>query len=101
MHLDGARVANAAAAGFDLKAVKRLGVDLFVLGGAKAGMPPTEALVILDPALARRLDARLKQAGQLPSKGRYYAAPFIGMLEGKNFGKQLVQVSPDPTLKAQ
>lgn len=81
VHLDGARIANAAAAGFDLKQVARLGVDLFVLGGAKAGMPPTEALVILDPALARRLDARLKQAGQLPSKGRFYAAPFIGMLE--------------------
>jgi threonine aldolase len=44
-------------------------------------VPPTEALVILDKALARRLDPRLKQAGQLPSKGRFYAAPFIGMLE--------------------
>jgi threonine aldolase len=81
VHLDGARVANAAAAGFDLKQVAGLGVDLFVLGGAKAGMPPTEALVILDKALARRIDPRLKQAGQLPSKGRFYAAPFIGMLE--------------------
>ena len=58
-----------------------LGVDLFVLGGAKAGMPPTEALVILDPARAGRIDARLKQAGQLPSKGRFYAAPFLGMLQ--------------------
>jgi len=81
VHLDGARVANAAAAGFDLKQIAGLGVDLFVLGGAKAGMPPTEALVILDGALARRIDPRLKQAGQLPSKGRFYAAPFIGMLE--------------------
>ena len=81
VHLDGARIANAAAAGFDLKAVKRLGVDLFVFGGAKAGMPPTEALVIFNPSLARRLDARLKQAGQLPSKGRFYAAPFIGLLQ--------------------
>jgi len=44
-------------------------------------MPPTEALVVFDAALARRFDARLKQAGQLPSKGRFYAAPFIGMLE--------------------
>jgi threonine aldolase len=81
VHLDGARIANAAAAGFDLKQVAGLGVDLFVLGGAKAGMPPTEALVILDKALARRIEPRLKQAGQLPSKGRFYAAPFIGMLE--------------------
>lgn len=81
VHLDGARVANAAAAGFELKQIAGLGVDLFVLGGAKAGMPPTEALVILDKGLARRIDPRLKQAGQLPSKGRFYAAPFVGMLE--------------------
>ena len=81
VHLDGARIANAAAAGFDLKRIAPLDVDLLVLGGAKAGMPPTEALVILDKALARRIDPRLKQAGQLPSKGRFYAAPFIGMLE--------------------
>jgi len=81
VHLDGARIANAVAAGFPIDGLAALGVDLLVLGGAKAGMPPTEALVILDAALARRLDARLKQAGQLPSKGRFYAAPFVGMLE--------------------
>ncbi|HEY8616484.1 beta-eliminating lyase-related protein [Phenylobacterium sp.] len=80
VHLDGARLANAAAAGFDLKAISRLGVDLLVVGGTKAGMPPTEAVVIFDRDLARRFDARLKQSGQLPSKGRFYAAPFIGML---------------------
>lgn len=81
VHLDGARIANAAAAGFPFTSLSALGVDLFVLGGAKAGMPPTEGLVILNPELSRRIDARLKQAGQLPSKGRFYAAPFIGMLE--------------------
>lgn len=82
VHLDGARLANAAAAGFDLKAIAPLGVDILVVGGTKAGMPPTEAVVIFDRQIARRFDARLKQAGQLPSKGRFYAAPFIGMLEG-------------------
>ncbi len=81
VHLDGARLANAAVHGFDLKAIQGLGVDILVLGGTKAGMPPTEAVVIFDRALARRFDARLKQGGQLPSKGRFYAAPFIGMLE--------------------
>ena len=80
VHLDGARLANAWASGFDPKAAARLGVDILVLGGTKAGMPPTEAVVIFDRALARRFDARLKQGGQLPSKGRFYAAPFIGML---------------------
>ena len=81
VHLDGARLANAAAAGFDLKAIAGLGVDILVVGGTKAGMPPTEAVVVFDRTIARRFDARLKQAGQLPSKGRFYAAPFIGMLE--------------------
>jgi threonine aldolase len=81
VHLDGARLANAMAAGFDPRSLKRLGVDLVVVGGTKSGMPPTEAVAILGPGLGRRFDARLKQAGQLPSKGRYYAAPFVGMLE--------------------
>jgi len=81
VHLDGARLANAAAAGFDLTSLPKLGVDILVVGGTKAGMTPTEAVVIFDRKLAHRFDARLKQAGQLPSKGRFYAAPFIGMLE--------------------
>ena len=79
-HLDGARLANAVAAGFDVKALRRLDVDLLVIGGAKAGMPLSEAVVLFDPALSRRFDARLKQAGQLPSKARFVSAPWIGML---------------------
>lgn len=81
VHLDGARLANAAAAGFDVKAIAHIGVDILVIGGTKAGMPPTEALVLFDKALSPRLDARLKQAGQLASKARFLAAPWIGMLE--------------------
>ena len=80
VHLDGARLANAVAAGFDPKSLAGLGVDILVIGGTKAGMPPTEAIVLFDRDLTRRFDARLKQSGQLPSKGRYYSAPFIGML---------------------
>ena len=82
VHLDGARLANAAASGFDLKRIKDLGIDILIVGGTKAGMPPTEAVVLFDKALARRFDARLKQAGQLPSKGRFLSAPWIGMLRG-------------------
>jgi threonine aldolase len=81
VHLDGARLANAAAAGFEVKELPRIGVDVLVIGGTKAGMPPTEALVLFDKSLSRRFDARLKQAGQLTSKGRFLAAPWIGMLE--------------------
>lgn len=85
VHLDGARLANAAAAGFDLKTVADLAVDILVIGGTKSGMTPTEAIVLLDKTLARRFDARLKQSGQLPSKGRFYAAPFLGMLRDGAF----------------
>jgi threonine aldolase len=85
VHLDGARLANAAAAGFDLKALKTLGIDILIVGGTKAGMPPTEAVVLFDQTLSRRFDARLKQAGQLPSKGRFLAAPWIGMLTSGAF----------------
>jgi threonine aldolase len=84
-HLDGARLANAAAAGLDLKRLPTLDVDILVLGGAKSGMPPTEAVVLFDRKLAHRFDARLKQCGQLPSKGRFLAAPFLGMLEDGAF----------------
>jgi threonine aldolase len=81
VHLDGARLANAAAAGFDLPEIARLGVDALVLGGAKAGALCTEAIVLFDRRLARRLDNRLKQAGQTASKARFLAAPLLGLLE--------------------
>jgi threonine aldolase len=81
VHLDGARLANAVAAGFDLKSIAAMGVDILVMGGTKSGSTPSEALVLLNKGLARRFDARLKHAGQLVSKGRYLAAPWIGLLE--------------------
>lgn len=81
VHLDGARLANAVAAGFDLKSIAAMGVDILVMGGTKSGSTPTEAVVLLNKNLGRRFDARLKHAGQLVSKGRYLAAPWIGLLE--------------------
>ena len=79
-HLDGARLANAAA-GFDVRCLARGDLDLLVLGGTKAGSTPTEAIVLLNRDLERRFGARLKHAGQMVSKARYLAAPWIGMLE--------------------
>jgi threonine aldolase len=81
VHLDGARLANAAASGFDVKALKTLGIDILVVGGTKAGAPLSEAVVLFDKSLSRRFDARLKQAGQLPSKGRFISSPWIGLLK--------------------
>jgi threonine aldolase len=82
LHLDGARLANAVAAGFDPKAIARMGIDIVVIGGTKAGATPTEALVLLDEATRRRFGARLKHSGQLVSKARFLSAPWVGMLEG-------------------
>lgn len=81
VHMDGARLANAAAYGFDLKQIARLGVDALVFGGAKAGANCVEAIVLFNRALGRRLDNRLKQAGQTASKARFVAAPLLGLLE--------------------
>lgn len=81
VHMDGARLANAVAAGFDPASIRRLGVDVLSFGGAKAGAHGVEALVIFERGLARRVDNRLKQAGQTASKGRFLAAPMLGLLE--------------------
>ncbi len=83
IHLDGARLANAVAAGFDPKAIKSLGVDIAVIGGTKSGMPCSEAVIIFNPKIAQRYRSRLKQSGQLPSKARFLTAPWVGMLEGE------------------
>ncbi|HEX7011512.1 MAG TPA: beta-eliminating lyase-related protein [Steroidobacteraceae bacterium] len=81
VHLDGARLCNAAAAGLNLKALRRVGVDIVSVGGAKAGLPATEAIVILDARLGRDFGIRLKQAGQVASKARFAAAAWESMLE--------------------
>jgi len=81
VHVDGARFANAVAAGFDPRSLARMGVDVLVLGGTKAGSTPTEAIVLFDEGVRRRFGARLKHSGQLVSKARFLAAPWIGMLE--------------------
>jgi len=81
VHVDGARFANAVAAGFDPKSLARMGVDILVLGGTKAGSTPTEAIVLFDKGVRRRFGARLKHGGQFVSKARFLAAPWIGMLE--------------------
>ncbi|HEY2179867.1 MAG TPA: beta-eliminating lyase-related protein, partial [Caulobacteraceae bacterium] len=81
VHIDGARLANAAAGGFDVTSLARLGADVVVVGGTKAGSTPSEAIVLIDKALGRRFGARLKHGGQLTSKARFLAAPWIGMLE--------------------
>ncbi len=82
MHLDGARFANAVAAlGCHPADVSwRAGVDVLCFGGTKNGMAVGEAVVFFDRALSAEFAYRCKQAGQLASKMRFLAAPWVGML---------------------
>jgi len=83
LHMDGARFANACASlGCSPAELSwQSGVDVLCFGGTKNGMSVGEAVLFFDRALATDFDYRCKQAGQLASKMRFLAAPWVGMLE--------------------
>ena len=83
LHVDGARLANAAAAlGLPLRAFTTdAGVDAVSFGGTKNGMVGGEAVVLLAPELADGFAWIRKQSMQLASKGRFVAAQFVSLLE--------------------
>ncbi len=85
LHMDGARLSNAAAAlGLPLRSVSGdLGVDILSFGGTKNGLLGAEAVVILDPELADGFDYLRKQSLQLASKMRFLAAQFQALLAGE------------------
>ncbi len=85
VHLDGARIANAAAALGGTREVLRsftidAGVDVVSFGGTKNGLLGAEAVVFLNPVLATGSEYTRKQVTQLPSKMRYLAAQFNAVL---------------------
>lgn len=83
LHMDGARFSNALAA-LDVAPKEltwRAGVDVLTLGGTKAGLAIGEAVVFFNKQLACEFDYRCKQAGQLASKMRFLAAPWLGMMQ--------------------
>jgi len=84
LHMDGARFANACAAlgCSPAELTWKSGVDVLCFGGTKNGMAVGEAVLFFDRSLAEDFDYRCKQAGQLASKMRFLAAPWVGMLEG-------------------
>jgi threonine aldolase len=81
-HMDGARFANAIATlGIaPAEATWKAGIAALSLGGAKNGLTATEALIFFDRDLAAEFEWRRKQGGQLASKMRYQAAPWIAVL---------------------
>ena len=84
LHLDGARISNAAAA-LDLPLsafTSEVGVDVLSFGGTKNGAMLGEAIVVLNPGAADGLIFGRKYSMQLASKMRFVSAQLIALLEG-------------------
>jgi threonine aldolase len=89
LHLDGARLSNAAAAlGLTFKQFTTdLGVDLVSLGGTKIGALAAEAVIVTDAstangkALAEAMPFLRKTSMQLASKMRFFSAQLIALFE--------------------
>ncbi|MFZ0758782.1 MAG: low specificity L-threonine aldolase [Candidatus Sulfotelmatobacter sp.] len=82
LHVDGARIANAAAAlGQTLRqATRDLGVDAISFGGTKNGILGGEAVVFFQPELGQDFLYLRKQSMQLASKMRFIAVQFEALL---------------------
>jgi threonine aldolase len=84
LHLDGARIWNAAAAlGVPFRAFTTdAGVDVLSLGGTKVGALGAEAVVVLDPTRVAGVPLLRKGGMQLPSKMRFVSAQLLALFEG-------------------
>lgn len=84
VHLDGARISNAAASlGVPLRAFTRdAGVDVLSFGGTKNGAMLGEAIVVLNPEASDGLTFLRKFDMQLASKMRFVSAQLLALLEG-------------------
>jgi threonine aldolase len=79
VHMDGARIANAAVAlGLPFRAFTvDAGVDVLSFGGTKNGMMMGEAVLFFNPELAKSTKYIRKQSMQLYSKMRFVSAQFL------------------------
>lgn len=82
VHLDGARISNAAASlGVPLRAITTdVGVDAVSFGGTKNGAMGAEAVIVLNEQLARDVPFLRKSAMQLASKMRFVSAQLAALL---------------------
>lgn len=82
LHVDGARLANAAAAlNVELKALTTdCDIDMLSFGGTKNGCMMAESVISFRPELSENLKYLRKQSTQLYSKMRYAAAQFVAYL---------------------
>lgn len=84
VHMDGARLSNAAASlGTSFAAfTSDVGVDAVSLGGTKNGAMAAEAAVILNPELSASIKYIRKSLMQLASKMRFVSAQLVALYEG-------------------
>ncbi|HEX6468527.1 MAG TPA: low specificity L-threonine aldolase [Streptosporangiaceae bacterium] len=84
VHVDGARLSNAAAAlDVPLRAITTdVGVDVVSFGGTKNGLMLGEAVLVLNPDAVRGLPYLRKAAMQLCSKMRFVSAQLLALLDG-------------------
>ena len=82
LHMDGARIFNAAVElGCTIEETTRdVGVDVLSFGGTKNGLIAGEALVFFEKKFAEDFEFRRMQGMQLSSKMRFVAAQYIALL---------------------
>ncbi len=82
VHMDGARFANAIVhLNCQPKEITwQSGVDALNFGGTKNGVAAGELVILFNKEFSSEFDYRVKQAGQLASKMRFLAAPWLGLL---------------------
>jgi threonine aldolase len=84
VHMDGARIWNAAAAlGVPFRAFTTdAGVDILSFGGTKIGALGVEAIVVLNPERVSDIVRLRKTSMQLASKMRFFSAQLLALFEG-------------------
>jgi threonine aldolase len=83
LHMDGARFANAIATlnCAPKEITWQREIDVLCFGGTKNGLAAGELVIFFKKELANEFEYRIKQAGQLASKMRFLAAPWIALLK--------------------
>ncbi len=103
LHMDGARISNAAAAlGCSFREMTTdVGVDVLSFGGTKNGLMFGEAVVFLNTGFAEQAKYIRKQTTQLHSKMRYIAAQFEVFLTNELWRKNAEHSNRMATLLAE
>ena len=95
LHVDGARLANAAVSlNASLREITAdVGVDVLSFGGTKNGMMYGEAVIFFDKKLANDFKFIRKQGMHLPSKMRYISAQFEALLSNNLWKRSAIHAN--------